>query len=398
MRLLLVADTFPPATISGALQMRDLAAALERAGHRPLVLIPDPGLHQSYVLEIVDRIEICRVRALSTKDVPYVRRVVAEFVLPWVLWRAFRSISQSREPWDGIIWYSPTIFLGPLVAWFKRTYDCRSYLILRDLFPDWTADAGVIRRGGVVHRLLKAVERFQYRQADVIGVQTPANLPIVANDAPSGAALEVLHNWLEAPGSEFPPTIHPLLADFGGRKVFVYAGNMGVAQNLDAFVELASRLASRADVGFLLIGRGSEQARIRKEVSVRGLDNIRVEDQVSPSELSWILSGCYAGIIALHPAHGTHNIPGKLLTYLQAGLPVLARVNPGNDLHDLVLKERIGASVVLSSIDALADAATSLTDHPDACREMGARGRELSDRLFSPSSAADQIARGLLVR
>lgn len=398
MRLLLVADTFPPATISGALQMRDLAAALAKAGHRPLVLVPDSGLHQSYVVENVGRIEVCRVRAPKTKDVPYFRRIAAEVTLPWVLRRAFRSIPQAGESWDGIVWYSPTIFLGPLVAWFKRTYRCRSYLILRDLFPDWAVDAGVLRRAGLAHRLLKAVERFQYRQADVIGVQTPGNLPIVANDAPTGAAMEVLHNWLEAPAMDSYQTAHALLAGFGERKVFVYAGNMGVAQNLDVFVELASRLVSRADVGFLLVGRGSEQDRIRREVAVRGLDNIRVEDQVSPSELSLILAGCYAGIIALHPAHGTHNIPGKLLTYLQAGLPVLARINPGNDLHDLVLKERIGASVVLSSMDALADAATLLADDPDACREMGRRGRALSDRLFSPSAAAAQIARGLSTR
>jgi len=48
-----------------------------------------------------------------------------------------------RLRWDGIIWYSPTIFLGPAVAWLKRASRCRAYLILRDLFPDWAVDAGV---------------------------------------------------------------------------------------------------------------------------------------------------------------------------------------------------------------------------------------------------------------
>lgn len=397
MRLLLVADTFPPSTISGALQMRDLAAALVKAGHQPLVLVPDSGLRQSCTLVELEGIEVCRVRAPRTKDVAYVRRLAAEFILPWVLRRGFRSTSLAGESWDGIVWYSPSIFLGPFVAWFKRRYRCRSYLILRDLFPDWAVDAGVLRRGGLVHRLLKAVERFQYRQADVIGVQTPANVPIVAADAPTCTNLEVLHNWLEAPTCGAAVGGHPLIEGFAGRKVFVYAGNMGVAQDMDAFVDLASRLRNRSDVAFLLIGRGSEQARLRNEALRLGLENLLVEGQVSQAELSVLLAHCFAGIIALHPAHGTHNIPGKLLTYLHAGLPVLARVNPGNDLHQLVLDEEIGASVAGGSLEGLVEATLSLADHPESCVAMGCRGKELAVRLFSPSAAADQVIRGLLL-
>ena len=398
MRLLLVADTFPPASISGALQMRDLATALVKAGHRPLALVPEPGLCQPWVREEMEGVEVCRVRAPQTKDVSYLRRVAAEFVLPWVLRRGFRSAALDREAWNGIVWYSPTIFLGPLVAWFRRRYRCRSYLILRDLFPDWAVDAGVLPRDGLAHRLLKAVERFQYRQADVIGVQTPANVPIVAADAPAGAALEVLHNWLDAPPASEGGASHRLLAGLEGRKVFVYAGNMGVAQDLDAFLDLASRLRARPDIAFLLIGRGSEQARLRQEAATRGLGNLRIEGQVSQAELSALLAQCYAGIVALHPAHGTHNIPGKLLTYLQAGLPVLARVNPGNDLHPLVLEEGLGASVEGESPEGLLEAALSLADHPEARVAMGQRGRRLSARLFSPAAAAEQVVRGLQPR
>lgn len=395
MRLLLVADTFPPATISGALQMRDLAAALVKAGHRPLVLVPDSGLRQSCILEELEGIQVCRVWAPRTKDVRYFRRVAAEFALPWVLRRGFCSTPLANEPWDGILWYSPTIFLGPFVAWFKRRYRCRSYLVLRDLFPDWAVDAGVLGRGGVVHRLLKAVERFQYRQADVIGVQTPANVPIVAADAPPDAVLEVLHNWLDMPAAPAVGGDHPAVVAFRHRKIFVYAGNMGVAQDLGAFIALARELRHRPDIGFLLLGRGSEKARLASEVDALRLGNIRVEDQIPQEELSRLLARCHAGIIALHPAHGTHNIPGKLLTYLQAELPVLARVNPGNDLHDLVRAEGIGVSVAGDSLAALVEAAVSLADDPDAGREMGRKGRALSERLFSPAAAAAQVVRGL---
>ena len=111
---------------------------------------------------------------------------------------------------------------------------------MRDLFPAWAVDAGVMRKGGLAYRFFKWVEQFQYRQADVIGVQTPSNAALVGRDAPAGTRIEVLHNWLSPPGETFDEA--PSLAHLQGRINFVYAGNMGVAQDMDGFVTLALSL------------------------------------------------------------------------------------------------------------------------------------------------------------
>ena len=73
-------------------------------------------------------------------------------------------------------------------------------------------DAGVLRKGGLAYRCFKAVERFQYRQADIIGVQTPSNAPLVAKDTLGDARITVLHNWLSAP---IPNTALPAPAPRG---------------------------------------------------------------------------------------------------------------------------------------------------------------------------------------
>ncbi len=392
MRLLLVADTYPPARISGALQMRDLAQALAEQGHRPTVLTPLAGAGAAPGLQEEDGVQVLRVPAPRTKDVAYWRRSLAELALPWALLRGLRRSALQAEPWDGVVWYSPTIFLGPLVRAIRRRHGCPGYLIVRDLFPDWAADAGVLRRGGVPYRVFKAVERYQYRQADVIGVQTPSNAPLVARDAPPAARIEVLHNWLARPAAAdaAPP---PSLGALEGRTNFVYAGNMGVAQDMDAFVELARRLQGRNDIGFVFVGRGSETARLKQVAEA--LPNLLVLDEIAPDALSALLSHCHVGIIALDPRHGTHNIPGKLLTYLHAGLPVLARANPHNDLHALIAEAGVGASIAGDAPDELLACATFLAGDPAVRAAMGRAGQALAERLFSPRSAAAQVAAGL---
>jgi len=398
MRLLLVADTYPPSRISGAVQMRDLAEELSRQGHDVLVLVPGQDIPGGWCLEVATGPTILRVAAPKTKDVGLVRRTLAEAVLPFALLFGLWRSSMMAPPRDGIVWYSPTIFLGPLVTVLRWRWRCPSYLVLRDLFPDWAVDAGVLRRG-LIYRAFKAVERFQYRQADVIGVQTPSNVDIVLRDAPKASVVEVLHNWLSRSPARTAKVTHSALSAFERRKIFVYAGNMGVAQGLDGFVELADLLNWREDLAFLLIGRGTEQERLNKKVADKGLKNIRVEDQVPQTELSVLLDNCYAGIIALHPAHTTHNIPGKLLTYLHAGLPILARINPGNDLHSLIIEERIGESVIGNSLEELLEAVLLLADRSeDECLAIRRRGQELAMSLFSPSAAATQIVNRLSPR
>jgi len=170
MRLLLVADTYPPARISGAVQLHDLVMEMVAQGHRVTVLVPAAGLPTTVAIEQMDGATVLRVRAPQTKDVGLVRRALAEMWLPFALLRGLHESGLAATRWEGVVWYSPTIFLGLVAKRVKRASGCRGYLILRDLFPDWAVDPGIMWRG-LAYRLLKHVERYQYRQADVIGVQ-----------------------------------------------------------------------------------------------------------------------------------------------------------------------------------------------------------------------------------
>lgn len=391
MRVLIVADTYVPARISGALQLRDLAAEMAAQGHAVTVVAPEQDMSKRWRVETLAGVRVLRVRAPRTKDIGLVRRALSEMCLPFALWRGLRASGLASEPWDGVVWYSPTIFLGWTVRQVKRRVGCRGYLILRDLFPDWAVDAGVMRRG-VAYRFFKAVERFQYRVADVIGVQTPANIPLVARDAPPRTCIEVLHNWRgdRAAPHRAAPTV-PSLGKLEGRIVFVYAGNMGVAQDMGAFLNLAEDMLARADVGFLFVGRGSEVPRLRDEAARRDLGNVIFLPEIAADAIPALLRKCHVGIVALDPRHTTHNIPGKFVSYMRNGLPVLARVNRGNDLVGVIAQAGVGLAVEGGSPVMLLAAAEQLASDPAGRATMSKAGYALAARCFSAEAAARQV-------
>jgi len=373
--------------------MRDLVIELQAQGHQVSVLVPDTNLATPYKLARVDSVEVLYVKAWKTKDVGMARRVFAEVLLPHFLLRGLDRSPLGGTRWDGVVWYSPTIFFGRLVARIKAQASCRSYLILRDHFPDWAVDAGLLRKG-IAYRFFKRVERRQYRAADIIGVQTQANRSLVRPDCPAGARIEVLNNWLAVPAANAnAPSVS--LGPLQGRKIFIYAGNMGAAQGMDGLLVLAARWRMDADVGFLFVGRGSTVQQLRATAAAQHLDNVHFIDEIDADRLPGLLAQCAVGLIALDPNHRTHNIPGKLLTYLHAGLPVLARINHGNDLEQLINDSGVGFAVVGDNSEMLYQRSRALIFDADLRRRMGVTGKDLVNQAFSPSSAALQVVRGL---
>lgn len=394
MRIALIADTFPPLRTSGAVQLRDLSREFVRQGHALTVLLPTAGLNTPWLLEDFDGVQVLRLRAPKTKDIAYVRRTINEFLMPFAMLRNLRKSSQAQARWDGVAWYSPTIFLGPMVSALKNASVCRSYMILRDIFPEWAVDMGLMGRG-LPYRFFKAIERYQYSVANVIGVQTRANLAYLdAWASQPGRRVEVLQNWLtEAP--DVGCTISVADGLLAGRTIFVYAGNMGVAQGMGILLDLAERLLDRKDIGFLFVGRGSDSQRLRDDAKARGLENIVFHDEVDPSEIPGLYAQSHVGIVALDPRHKTHNIPGKFLSYMQGGLPVLASINPGNDLAELIQRAGVGRACTDHSVNTLQRLAEELADEIEVDTEIQASCKSLAARLFSPETAVKQIVQAL---
>ena len=395
MRIALIADTFPPLRTSGAVQLRDLSWEFARQGHQLTVLLPASDLDRDWELQNADGVEVLRLRAPRTKDIGYVRRTLGELLMPFAMLRNLRKSPLARQKWDGVVWYAPSIFHGPLASALKRASGCKGYLIIRDIFPEWAVDMGLMGRG-LPYQFFDAVARYQYSVADVIGVQTPGNLAYFEKwRQQPGRTLEVLQNWLGEPAKK-PCAIRVDATLLAGRKVFVYAGNMGVAQGMDRVLDLAERLLHRVDVGFLFVGRGSDAARLKTTAQARGLSNVVFFDEIDPDEIPDLYAQCSVGIVALDPRHQSHNIPGKFLTYMQSGLPVLANVNAGNDLAALIRREQVGQVCESNDVEQLARMAETLLSQISTDLALPLRCSQLFARQVSVEQAVCQILTALM--
>jgi glycosyltransferase involved in cell wall biosynthesis len=395
MRIALIADTFFPLRTSGAIQLYDLAKEFVRQGHDLTVIVAAPELDQAWRCETLDGISVLRLKTLKTHGAGHLRRAIGEFLMPFAMIWNLRRSPLAKQQWDGIVWYSPTIFLGPIVAYLKRKSHCRSYLIIRDIFPEWALDMGIIGPG-LIYKFFKAVANYQYAVADVIGIQSPGNAVYFQNwkkQYPE-RSLEILHNWL-TDRTQSTCSIQIGETKLRDRKIFVYAGNMGLAQGVDVLINLAKAMQYDTSIGFVFVGRGTETERMRSAMQHERLDNTLLFDEIKPDEIPALYAQCHAGMVALDHRHKTHNIPGKFISYMVAGLPVLANVNPGNDLVALIETEGVGRVSTTNQVDDIRVCAQDLISNPVYTSSSREKCRALAARLFSPTKAVQQLTTAL---
>jgi glycosyltransferase involved in cell wall biosynthesis len=262
---------------------------------------------------------------------------------------------------------------------------------LRDIFPQWALEAGVLRPG-LIYEYFRRKETDQYDNADVIGVQSPGDLTYFANNfADRDYRLDVLHNWTAKRENGLPKTDYRTRLGLQNKVVFFYGGSLGVAQDVDNIIRLASGLADHKDIRFLLVGSGTEVPRMQKVIAQKALKNVLLLLPIEQREYLAMVGEFDVGLITLDRRLTNHNIPGKLLAYLYWGIPVLASINPGNDLFKLIKENVAGICVENGKDQEFRDAAIKLSSDRPLRRLMGQSALSLLETTFSADRAARQI-------
>jgi glycosyltransferase involved in cell wall biosynthesis len=179
----------------------------------------------------------------------------------------------------------------------------------------------------------------------------------------------------------------------------VYAGAHGRANGLEQLLEAAEILQRRGErrIRLLLVGEGSEKARLRQQAAARGLANVTFMDSLPKQRLATLLAGSQVGLQCLAPVpeFAEWTSPNKLMDYLAAGLPVVTNLDgqAARLLAEGPGGARCGIATRPGDALAMADAMVWMADNPALRVAMGAAGRAQAVRRWDRRLlAADFVA------
>lgn len=391
MKIVILSDDYlPNSTRVHAKMLHELALEFTVRGHK--VIVVTPGCWQQdnkVVIDNIDGIEVWRFKSKPTRGVGKVKRAINESMLSLRAYFALKKMINEQQ-FDLCVNYSPTIFFGPL-AWYLKNKGTYVYLILRDFFPQWIIDQGIVKEDSLIVRYFRFFEHLNYNTSNCVAVQSPANLVIFEKMYSNHENACVLMNWIKSKPILLSDVVTKEKLGLKGKVVLFYGGNIGHAQDMTNLMRLAKNLKNYEQAHLLLIGQGDEFELVQETVSSWNLTNVTLLPSVSQDEYMKIVAGMDIGLFSLSSRHSAHNFPGKLLGYMVESLPILGSVNGGNDIIELINESGAGLVSVNGNDDIFLKNAVKLIDDQLCRNEMGVNSFNLVNKLFSVESAANKI-------
>src|SRR5262249_55244077 len=110
--------------------------------------------------------------------------------------------------------------------------------------------------------------------------------------------------------------------------VVVYAGALGMANDIGTLLNAAELLGNEPDIHFLLAGGGKERANLEAQTSQRGLRNVTFTGPLPKSRMPEVLAAADVCVATLkNIPMFTTTYPNKVFDYMAAGRPTVLGID-----------------------------------------------------------------------
>lgn len=250
----------------------------------------------------------------------------------------------------------PTMFCAPQALLLAKLTKAKSVLHIQDYEVDALFGLG-LARSSALKRFASAVERVVLRAFDRVSTISSGMLQRARQKGVDQQRLRFFPNWSETALFRDVPRSLGLLSRLGvepGKRVLLYAGNIGEKQGLESLVEAAGRLRERGDLVFLIVGEGAGKLRLMESVQVKGLSNVLFAPLQPCEELPALLASADCHLVIQKRGAADAVLPSKLTNILAVGGNAVITADPDTSLG-LLCREYPGIATLVEpeSVDAL---------------------------------------------
>ena len=282
-----------------------------------------------------------------------------------------------------VLYPTPPITHFKTVKYIKKRDGAKSYLLLKDIFPQNAVDIGMMRKSGlkgIIYKHFRKKEKKLYAISDMIGCMSQANVDYVLKHNPEidKSKVEICPNSIEYEDKSVNSEQRVALREKYGipqdKKVFVYGGNLGKPQGIPFLMECLKAERDNEEAFFLIVGDGTEFNKIKNFIDENQFSNVKLMSKLPREDYDNMVASCDVGMIFLDHRFTIPNFPSRLLSYIQAGLPVLACTDPNTDIGKVIVDGGFGWWCESNDVPAFSELVNN------ACKadldEMGKKGTQ----------------------
>lgn len=257
----------------------------------------------------------------------------------------------SDVKFDLVLYSTPPITLQKAVAYVKKRDNAFTYLMLKDIFPQNAIDIGIISKKGlksVIYKFFRSKEKELYKLSDHIGCMSQANCDYLLrnNNYLNKNNVSICPNCIDIIDMRIDDfEKEKLRTKYGiplNKKVFIYGGNLGRPQDISYIIKCLKSQLNVENKFFLIVGDGTEFSKLESFFSEFKPKNMKLMKRLPKEDYDKMIASCDIGLIFLDHRFTIPNFPSRLLSYMQAGLPVLACTDSNTDIGKVIVNGEFG--------------------------------------------------------
>ncbi len=381
----------------------DLLRQLHKQGHSIYVISPnEKRTGRPTELSCADDVHILNVAVGNvTKNSNLISKGLATVTLEGLFVKAIKKYF-SDVRFDLVIYSTPPITFSKVISYVKKRDGAKSYLLLKDIFPQNAVDIGMMKKSGpmgVIYKYFRRKEKKLYALSDRIGCMSRANVEYVLRHNPEvdPGKVEICPNSIEVVDKSVEAAVRQQIREKYeiplDKKVFVYGGNLGKPQGIPFLIECMKTQSQNEQAFFLIVGAGTEASKLEAYVQGAAPGNVRVMERLPKEDYDRVVAACDVGLIFLDHRFTIPNFPSRLLSYMQAKLPVLACTDPNTDIGQVIEEGGFGWWSESNDSDAFAAAVQQACSADLA--HMGQKGYVYLQHHYSVEQGSETILKGL---
>ena len=340
----------------------DLLRCFRDAGHKVYTISPYEkvtGLKTKY--EEKSGVDMLHVKTGNvTGKAGLIEKGLAQLLIEPIFIKAIKRY-YSDIKFDLIMYSTPPITFCNVIEYIKKRDGAKSYLLLKDIFPQNAVDIGMMRKNGIkglLYRFFRNKEKKLYKISDYIGCMSKANIEYVIRNNPEINSDKVIlcPNCIEPIDMSISTDIRKHLREKydipQDKTVFVYGGNLGRPQGIPFIIKCLEKLKGNKRAYFLIVGDGTEFEKLKDFFDKEQPENMKLMSKLPKDDYDTMIAACDVGLIFLDHRFTIPNFPSRLLSYMQAKLPVLAATDPNTDIGKVITEGGFGWWCESNDVDA----------------------------------------------
>lgn len=390
MKILFVLLGLPPEDKAGGMY-GSLSEQFNKNGHDVTIIAPDMDHKRNYV----GTERGMRVVRVASKETQGVTSMFKKGLALATLSRYFKhgyNKYLADEKFDWIVMPTPPITLSGFVSFVKKRTGAKFYLILRDIHPQSVWSIGLLHNK-LEYKFLDKKARIGYQTADLIGCMSQGNIDFIRNQYPGlkmGKAV-LLYNWVTEPPLTDPDMTLKTRLRLDGKFVALFGGNLGKGQRIENIVYLAEHYIENKEIVFLIISRGIERIRLQHISEEKRLSNIRFMDYMPQKDYLNLTKTVDLGLVSINENYRVPTCPSKAISYMAAGVPVFAMINPDNDFGQWIEDADAGCWAVGSNRERVVGLFDKLYADADLRQAMSTAGKKFYEAHCTPMRAYETM-------